>query len=75
MPGGALAGGSDSRQIARLAYSYWEARGGCGGSAEDDWYRAEQELLGRSAGKERSGPSRPAASKVALAGGAAGPSR
>jgi hypothetical protein len=31
-------------QIARLAYSYWEARGG-GGSAEEDWYRAEQELL------------------------------
>jgi hypothetical protein len=31
-------------EIARLAYSYWEARGG-GGSAEEDWYRAEQELL------------------------------
>jgi len=31
--------------IARLAYSYWEARGGNGGSAEEDWYRAEQELL------------------------------
>jgi len=32
-------------EIARLAYSYWEARGGSGGSAEDDWYRAERELL------------------------------
>ena len=31
-------------QIARLAYSYWEARGGEGGSAEDDWFRAEREL-------------------------------
>ncbi|MCC7175443.1 MAG: DUF2934 domain-containing protein [Bryobacterales bacterium] len=31
-------------RIARLAYSYWEARGGQGGSAEEDWLRAEQEL-------------------------------
>ncbi len=31
-------------QIARLAYSYWEARGCKGGSAEEDWVRAEQEL-------------------------------
>ena len=30
--------------IANLAYSYWEARGGQGGSAEEDWARAEQEL-------------------------------
>jgi uncharacterized protein involved in copper resistance len=30
--------------IARLAYSYWEARGFTGGSAEEDWLRAEQEL-------------------------------
>jgi Protein of unknown function (DUF2934) len=30
--------------IARLAYSYWEARGGEGGSPEEDWLRAEQEL-------------------------------
>lgn len=33
--------------IARLAYSYWEARGGHGGSPWDDWFRAEQELLRR----------------------------
>jgi hypothetical protein len=33
--------------IARLAYSYWEARGCVGGSPEDDWFRAEQELLNR----------------------------
>jgi hypothetical protein len=31
-------------EIARLAYSYWEARGGLGGSPEDDWCRAEQEI-------------------------------
>jgi hypothetical protein len=31
-------------EIARLAYSYWEARGRLGGSATDDWLRAEREL-------------------------------
>jgi len=30
--------------IARLAYSYWEARGYVGGSAEEDWLRAEREI-------------------------------
>ena len=34
-------------EIARLAYSYWEARGCEGGSAEGDWLRAEQELKTR----------------------------
>jgi hypothetical protein len=34
----------DVDEIARLAYSYWEARGGAHGSAEADWLRAEQEL-------------------------------
>lgn len=33
--------------IARLAYSYWEARGKQGGSAVEDWQRAERELLHR----------------------------
>jgi hypothetical protein len=27
-----------------LAYSYWEARGRAGGSALEDWLRAEREL-------------------------------
>ena len=31
-------------EIAKLAYSYWEARGCQGGSADEDWARAEQEL-------------------------------
>jgi hypothetical protein len=31
-------------QIARLAYSLWQARGSVNGSPEDDWFRAEQEL-------------------------------
>ena len=35
---------SGNVEIARLAYSYWEARGCTGGSAEEDWFRAEQEM-------------------------------
>ena len=31
-------------EIAQLAYSYWEARGYQGGTAEEDWLRAEQQL-------------------------------
>jgi hypothetical protein len=34
-------------EIARTAYGYWEARGRQGGSADEDWYRAERELWGR----------------------------
>jgi hypothetical protein len=34
-------------EIARLAYSYWEARGCHGGSAQNDWFQAEQELKTR----------------------------
>ena len=44
-----------AHEIARLAYSFWEARGCKEGSAEVDWLRAELEL--RSAitgGKEAS---------------------
>ena len=33
--------------VARLAFSYWEARGCQGGSAEADWLRAEQDLCAR----------------------------
>ena len=33
-------------QIARLAYSYWEARGRKEGSPEEDWHRAERVLRG-----------------------------
>jgi len=31
-------------QVAELAYSYWESRGGHGGSPWEDWFRAEREL-------------------------------
>lgn len=33
-------------EISRLAHSYWVARGCQGGSPEEDWVRAERELLG-----------------------------
>ena len=39
--------GAAHEDIARLAYSYWEARGRQGGSPEADWLRAEQELKSR----------------------------
>jgi len=32
-------------RVALLAYSYWEMRGCHGGSPEEDWFRAERELL------------------------------
>jgi Protein of unknown function (DUF2934) len=38
-------GGNRMHQaIANLAYSYWEARGRQGGSAEEDWLRAEEKM-------------------------------
>lgn len=52
---------ADREQIARLAYSYWEARHGQGGSAEEDWYRAEQELATRQTKTEGRPASRPVA--------------
>jgi type II secretory pathway component HofQ len=33
------------QQIAQLAHSYWAARGYRHGSPEEDWFRAENELL------------------------------
>jgi hypothetical protein len=40
----AVPAGSLQEAVARLAYSYAEARGFVGGSPEEDWLRAEQEL-------------------------------
>jgi hypothetical protein len=36
---------SVQERIQLLAYSYWEQRGDSCGSPEEDWYRAEQEIL------------------------------
>jgi hypothetical protein len=38
---------NDTEVIAKLAYSYWESRGGQGGSAIEDWVRAEREYVSR----------------------------
>jgi hypothetical protein len=42
----AAVGGPSEDEIARLAFSYWEARGCAGGSPEEDWLRAQRELRG-----------------------------
>jgi hypothetical protein len=34
-------------EISKLAYSYWVARGYQGGSQEEDWFRATDELRNR----------------------------
>jgi len=43
---------SDSKheRIARLAYSYWEARGNPYGTPEEDWFRAEEEIRNQAEG-------------------------
>lgn len=41
----AVAPAADREAVARLAYYFWEQRGYQGGSQEDDWLRAERELL------------------------------
>jgi len=43
----------EHEEIGRLAYSYWEARGCQGGSPEEDWFRAEQELQSQQTGPKR----------------------
>ncbi len=40
-------GEPDHDAVARLAQSYWESRKGEGGTPEEDWYRAEEELRRR----------------------------
>jgi hypothetical protein len=42
--------GPSRDEVARLAYLYWLERGCQNGSAEEDWFRAEQQLRQRSIG-------------------------
>ena len=42
-----ISGKISPEEIARVAYSYWEARGFTHGLADEDWIRAEAELLAR----------------------------
>jgi hypothetical protein len=46
-PPAAVSGVPTVEQIASLAYAIWEARGGQGGSPEEDWLAAEQQLRAR----------------------------
>jgi hypothetical protein len=48
--GGARPPAPSSEEVARLAYSYWEARGHAHGSDLEDWFRAERELSQRRQG-------------------------
>ena len=45
---------SVDEEIARVAYHYWETRGGGEGHALDDWLMAEQEVLRRRGIRSRS---------------------
>lgn len=42
-----------SEEVRRRAYELWEQRGREHGKAEDDWYRAENEVRGKSARQVR----------------------
>ncbi len=44
---------ADNDEIAALAYAFWEERGQPVGSAEVDWFRAEQEFWNRIAQDEQ----------------------
>ncbi len=46
-PSEALERSISHEEVARLAHSYWKQRGHRHGQHEDDWFRAEQELLGK----------------------------
>ena len=48
-----IAGQVDPETVARLAYSYWEARGCETDSPDDDWFRAEAELRKRLRGANK----------------------
>lgn len=40
---------TERAEVEQLAYSLWEARGSPHGSAEEDWFRAEEEIQRRRA--------------------------
>jgi len=50
--GGESTSVSTHEKVALLAYSYWEERGRQGGSAQEDWFRAEREVLGRASQRD-----------------------
>jgi hypothetical protein len=44
---------SIKEKVALLAYSYWQERGFQGGSSEEDWFRAEREILSQLSASEQ----------------------
>ena len=44
---------SIKERVALLAYCYWQERGCQGGSPEEDWFRAEREILGQLSASEQ----------------------
>lgn len=55
-------------EIARIAHSYWEARGCPEGSPEEDWFRAEQEWTARKSAPKNSHGGRNLPTRKAAAG-------
>ncbi|MEO5819799.1 MAG: DUF2934 domain-containing protein [Vicinamibacteraceae bacterium] len=55
VPTAPLEGRPSPEQIAREAYLIYVANGSQDGRHEDDWYEAEQRLLGQSSGPRQSG--------------------
>lgn len=45
VPTGAESAAPALEEIARRAYQYWEARGRPIGSPDEDWFKAEQDVL------------------------------
>lgn len=45
---------SAHEKIALLAYRYWEERGYPGGSDQEDWFRAEREIMEQLANSKQS---------------------
>jgi ribonuclease I len=44
---------SNHERIALLAYKYWEERGRPAGTSQEDWFRAEREILEQLAGSKQ----------------------
>ena len=55
-PGVGAPSPGEHEETARLAYSYWEARGHQGGSAEEDWFRAQAEIRRRNESAKETRP-------------------
>jgi hypothetical protein len=53
----------NQEQIAALAYGFWQARGCPDGTPEEDWFRAEREIVGSKRADEKERNSRQSAER------------